>query len=75
MTFDSSAVLSIVSSLIVFAFGYGILNQKVKSIEKKVDEIDDLRDEVRNIGGLLQNLIGKVDTFISLLNNQKGDCK
>lgn len=73
MNVDIQTIMTIGTPLIVFVFGYGILNQKVKSIEKKVDEIDDLRDEVRNIGNLLQNLIGKVDTFIGLLNCKKGD--
>ena len=65
-----STIISIAIYLVVFAFGYGILNQKVKTIERKVDEIDDLRDEVRNIGNLLQNLIGRVDTFINLFSNK-----
>ena len=70
MAIEMSTIISIAIYLVVFAFGYGILNQKVKTIERKVDEIDDLRDEVRNIGNLLQNLIGRVDTFINLFSNK-----
>ena len=70
MAIEMSTIISIAIYIVVFAFGYGILNQKVKTIERKVDEIDDLRDEVRNIGNLLQNLIGRVDTFINLFSNK-----
>ena len=73
MNVDIQTIMTIGTPLIVFVFGYGILNQKVKSIEKKVDEIDDLRDEVRNIGKQLENLLGKVDTFIMLINSNKGE--
>lgn len=59
-------IITLGAGIVSFIFGYATLHQRVKTVEKKVDEIDLLRGEIRNISDSLQNLIGKVDIFIRL---------
>ena len=66
MELSIANVLTAAFAVISFAFGYGILSQRVKSIEHKINEIDDLRDEVRKISDTLQKLVGQVEIFIKM---------
>jgi len=38
----------------------------VKQLESKINEIDTLRQDIRNISDTLQNLMGKLDIFIKI---------
>lgn len=73
MEFNIGNVLSLLTMLVTFAFGYGILNQRVKSIESRMTELDSLRNDIKIIGDNVQYIIGKFDTFIEFYKNEHKD--
>ena len=64
-------IVTIVVALISVAFGYGMLNQRVKSLESKVSEIDEIKAELHKISDTLQKLSGQFEMFIKM--NCKGE--
>ena len=74
------SVITVVSLVIAYAVGYGILNQKVNDLrdqrklcEKRFDNIESehatsnktLTDTVHNIESTLNQLVGRLDMFFS----------
>ena len=59
-------VITLGLAVVSFIFGYATLNQRVKQLETKIDEIDTLRKDIRSISDTLQNLMGKLDIFIKI---------
>ena len=74
------SVITVVSLVIAYAVGYGILNQKVNDLrdhrklcEKRFDNIESehassnkqLTDIVHNIEATLNQLVGRIDMFFS----------
>ncbi len=72
MDLNIGNIITLVLGVITFAFGYGILSQKVKAIESRLGELDVIRQDIRNISDTLQRLCGKIDVFF---NMNKGDLK
>lgn len=66
MELNIGNIITLVLGVITFAFGYGILSQRVKSIECRLEELDAIRIEIRKISDTLQNLMGRIDVFFSL---------
>ena len=64
-------IVTIGVALISVAFGYGMLNQRVKSLESKVSEIDEIKAELHKISDTLQKLSGQFEMFIKM--NCKGE--
>jgi hypothetical protein len=71
MQIDLGKLVELGIMLIAFAFGYGILNQKVCNLEKKFTEFEGLRSEVKQISATLNQLLGKVDTWFQLMEKHK----
>ena len=74
------SVITVVSLVIAYAVGYGILNQKVndlrdqrKNCDKRFENIENehassnkqLTDTVHNIEATLNQLVGRIDMFFS----------
>ena len=74
------SVITVVSLVIAYAVGYGILNQKVNDLrdqrklcEKRFDNIESehassnkqLTDIVHNIEATLNQLVGRIDMFFN----------
>jgi len=74
------SVITVVSLVIAYAIGYGILNQKVndlrdqrKNCDKRFENIESehassnkqLTDTVHNIEATLNQLVGRIDMFFS----------
>jgi len=59
-------VITLGLAVVSFIFGYTTLHQRVKQLESKINEIDTLRQDIRNISDTLQNLMGKLDIFIKI---------
>ena len=74
------SVITVVSLVIAYAVGYGILNQKVNDLrdqrklcDKRFDNIESehassnktLTDTVHNIESTLNQLVGRLDMFFS----------
>jgi len=66
MEFNISNLITLLIAFAGGAYGYGILNQKVKGLEAKVREIDDIRDEVHKISDTLQKLVGQFDIIVKM---------
>ena len=72
MELNIGNIITLVLGVITFSFGYGILSQKVKAIESRLEELDVIRQDIRNISDTLQRLCGKIDVFFYM---NKGDLK
>lgn len=72
MEINLGNIITLALGIITFAFGYGILSQKVKAIESRLGELDVIRQDIRNISDTLQRLCGKIDVFFDM---NKGDLK
>ena len=59
-------IITLELAVVSFIFGYTTLHQRVKQLESKINEIDTLRQDIRNISDTLQNLMGKLDIFIKI---------
>lgn len=66
-------IITLVLAGISFIFGYATLHQRVKQLEEKINEIDTLRKDIRNISDMLQNLMGQINMFIKIQQDQKRD--
>ena len=77
------SVITVVSLVIAYAVGYGILNQKVNDLrdqrklcEKRFDNIESehassnkqLTDIVHNIEATLNQLVGRIDMFFNTIS-------
>ena len=63
-------VITLGLAVVSFIFGYATLHQRVKQLETQIAEIDTLRQDIRNISDTLQNLMGRIDTFIKIQCDQ-----
>ena len=63
---EIGTILTAIIAIITFAFGYGILSQRVKSLECKINEVDKLREEVRKIADTLHELVGSIKTYMEM---------
>ena len=59
-------IITLALAVVSFIFGYATLHQRVRQLESKINEIDTLRQDIRNISDTLQNLMGRIDIFIKL---------
>lgn len=66
MIFTTANIVTIITLMISIAFGYGILSQRVKSIESRLCEIDEIRADIRKISDTLQHLAGQFETYIKM---------
>ena len=60
-------------SIISVAFGYGMIHQRVKNLESKVAEIDDIKAELHKISDTLQKLAGQFEMYFKLSCKDKGE--
>lgn len=66
MEMNLGNIITLALGVITFAFGYGILSQRVKTIECRLEELDAIRIEIRKISDTLQNLVGRIDVFMKM---------
>lgn len=57
--------------LIMIAFGYGRLTQRVKGVENRFREIDDVKQDIKHISSTLNQLVGKIDTFFNIFKERE----
>ena len=68
--FDTGNVLTAIGLIVTFAFGYGMLSQKVKSVESRLCKIDEIRTDIRAISDTLQKLVGQFETYIKMTQRE-----
>jgi hypothetical protein len=68
--FDFGNLINLVGILVAFAFGYGMLSQRIKTVEKRVCEIDEIRIDLRAISDTLQKLVGQFETYIKMTSKE-----
>ena len=66
MNINVGIMITLVTMIVSFAFGYGILSNRVKNVECKLSEIDDIKDDIRSISDTLQRLVGQFETYIKM---------
>ena len=71
--FNAGNIITILVAVVTFAFGYGMLSQRVKSVESKLCEIDEIRTDIRAISDTLQKLVGQFETYIKMTQGAKHD--
>ena len=64
-------IITLLIALVSFAFGYGMLSQRVKTVESKVAEIDDIKAELHKISDTLQKLAGQFEMYFKLACKDK----
>lgn len=68
--FDTGNVITILGQVVLLAFSYGMLSQRVKTVEKRVCEIDEIRTDIRAISDTLQKLMGQFETYIKMTSRE-----
>lgn len=69
MTVDLIQVIKIGIPIIILVggwiYGYGKLNSRIDNMQKRINQISELADQVKEISKTLNQLVGKVDLFFS----------